>query len=536
MRANQLTVALALTAALGGAGYGLYRLGMHQAMQMPSATAPPAQAAAGADAAGGASAGRSDADTADRIGPKTGKRVLYWHDPMVPGQKFDRPGKSPFMDMELVPVYAEDGNDDGAVAVSPRVQQSLGVRTAQVTAGRLARSVQAVGSVAYNERDVALVQARSAGFVERLHVRATLDPVRKGQPLVDLYVPDWVAAQEEYLSARRMQGTRLEALVDGARQRMRLAGMTEDQIRLVESSGTVQPRLTVMAPIGGVVTELAAREGMAVMAGATLFRINGVSPVWVNAEVPESLAAQVRPGTVVQARAAALPNTTFKGKVSALLPEVDTATRTIKARIELANPGGKLVPGMFTTVDFAPATGAAALIVPTEAVIRTGKRDVVILAEEGGRFRPVEVEVGLESDGQTQIKRGLEPGQRVVVSGQFLLDSEASLKATINRMGEDSAGRDEPPAEPGAGGPGKTASDAHRGTGRIEAIDKDGVTISHGPIASLQWGAMTMGFQIAPGALPAGAKVGDSVRFELRPLADGAYKVTSMSIDTGSAK
>src|SRR5262249_17873311 len=216
-------------------------------------------------------------------------------DPMVPGQKFDKPGKSPFMDMQLVPVYADAVADEGRVTISPRVQQNLGVRTAEVTKGTLTPVVEAVGNVAYNERDVALVQARTVGFIEKLYVRAPLDPVKKDEPLAELYAPEWVAAQEEYLSVRRMSGTGLEPLADGARQRMRLAGMTEDQIHLVESTGKVHPRLTVRAPAAGVIAELAAREGMTVMAGAALFRINGLGTVWVNAEVPESRASLVRP-------------------------------------------------------------------------------------------------------------------------------------------------------------------------------------------------------------------------------------------------
>jgi len=527
MNTTKLATALVLTAAVSGTGYGLYWFGMQRGMQMSSAANAPVTASpanAGGPAAGDQAGGKID--------PKTGKRVLYWHDPMVPGQKFDKPGRSPFMDMDLVPVYADDVDDSGAVTVSPRIQQSLGVRTAEVTTGTLASTVEAVGSVAYNERDVTLVQARSNGFVERLHVRAALDPVRKGQPLAELYVPDWVAAQEEYLAVRRMEGTRLEALVDGARQRMRLAGMTDDQIRLVETSGRVQPRLTVTAPISGVVSELAAREGMTVMAGAPLFRINGLSTVWVNAEIPESAAAGVRPGTAVEARTAALPGTVLKGKVSALLPEVDPATRTVKARIEVANPGGKLVPGMFATIGISPATSSQTLLVPSEAVIQTGKRSVVILAEEGGRFRPVEVDVGAEARGLTQIRKGLDAGQRIVVSGQFLLDSESSLKATINRMGEDSAGGGNRPAEPG-----QAAGEVHRGTGRIEAIEKDNVTLSHGPIPSLKWGSMTMGFDVAQGVLPPGAKVGDTVRFEVRATKDGAYEITAMSAaSAGAAK
>jgi Cu(I)/Ag(I) efflux system membrane fusion protein len=368
--------------------------------------------------------------------PDSGRRVLYWHDPMVPGQKFDKPGKSPFMDMQLVPVYVGADADEGKVTISPRMQQNLGVRVAEVTKGVLAPAVEAVGSVAYNERNTVVVQARSNGFVETLHVRAPLDPVKKGQPLAELYVPDWVAAQEEYLSVKRMSGAGMDALLDGARQRMRLAGMTDDQIRLVDSTGKVHARVTVIAPVGGVVAELGTREGMTIMSGALLFRITGLDTVWVNAEVPESQASLVRPGIAVEARTPALPGAVFKGRVSTLLPEVNPATRTLKARVELANPGSRLVPGMFATVNFTPATRKEVLLVPTEAVIQTGKRSVVIVAQDDGKFAPVDVEIGIEADGRTEIRKGLEAGRKVVVSGQFLIDSEASLKATTTRMGD----------------------------------------------------------------------------------------------------
>jgi Cu(I)/Ag(I) efflux system membrane fusion protein len=407
-------------AAIAALGYGSYRAGMNRGMEMGS---------------GGPST--TAAQRASDIDPATGKRVLYWHDPMVPGQRFDKPGKSPFMDMQLVPVYA-DGSDEGKVAISSRVQQNLGVRVAEVKTGMLTSTVEAVGSVAYNERDVAVVQARSNGFLERLYVRAPLDPVRKGQPLAELHVPDWVGAQEEYLTAKRIgeqsAAGSLAGLAEGARQRMRLAGMSDAQIALVEASGKVQTRVTITAPISGVVGELNAREGMTVMTGAPLFRLNGLSTVWVNAELPESLAAQVRPGNPVEARASALPGAVFHGKVSAIVPEVSAATRTIKARIELANPQGQLVPGMFATVNFTPQARKEALLVPSEAVIQTGKRSVVVAALGDGRFASVDVELGLESNGQTEIRKGLQAGQKVVVSGQFLVDSEANLKAAASRM------------------------------------------------------------------------------------------------------
>ena len=430
MKNRNLIFALLVVVVMGVGGYGLYRLGMNHAMQLNSTASNAAPAAPSA----------ASAQKPGDVDGKTGKKVLYWHDPMVPGQKFDKPGKSPFMDMQLVPVYADSGGDEAAVAISPRMQQNLGVRTVEVKSGSLTSTVEAVGSVAYNERDVAVVQARSNGFLERLHVRAPLDPVRKGEPLAELYVPDWVAAQEEYLSAKRISGQSdsksLAGLADAARQRMRLAGMSDAQIAAVEAGGKVQARFIITAPIAGVIGELTAREGMTVMAGAPLFRINGLSTVWVNAEVPEISAAQVRPGNPVEARTPAVSGAVFKGKVSAILPEVNPATRTIKARIEIANPNGQLVPGMFATVSFAPAARKDVLLVPSEAVIQTGKRSVVVVAQGDGKFAPVDVEVGLDSNGQTEIRKGLQAGQKVVVSGQFLVDSEANLKASTTRMGD----------------------------------------------------------------------------------------------------
>lgn len=508
MTHGKVLIAVAVVAIAGAGGYGLYRAGVERGMAMS------------AGPAGGAAAAIPDAgpQKVGDIDRATGKQVLYWHDPMVPGQKFDRPGKSPFMDMQLVPVYADGGGESG-VTINPRVQQNLGVRTAEVRQGALKSTVEAVGSVAYNERDVAVVQARSAGFLERLYVRAPLDPVRKGQPLAELYVPDWVAAQEEYMAAKRIGAqTNQSGLAEAAAQRMRLAGMSEEQIRAIEIGGKVQPRLTITAPIGGVIGELTAREGMTVMAGAPLFRINGLSTVWVNAEVPEAAAAQVRPGNLVEARTPAATGSVFKGKVSAILPEVNPATRTIKARIEVANPGGRLIPGMFATVNFTPAARKDALLVPSEAVIQTGKRSVVVVAQADGRFAPVDVEVGLDSNGQTEIRKGLEAGQKVVVSGQFLVDSEANLKASTTRMG------DMPPAATGQG-----ADVTHRGEGKVESITKEEITISHGPIPSLRWGPMTMGFKLPAAGLPQGIAVGNSVSFAIRPTREGTFQITTIA-------
>lgn len=363
------------------------------------------------------------------------KKVLYWHDPMVPGQQFDKPGKSPFMDMELVPVYAENESNNGSVTINPNMQQSLGIRIAEAVKGHLTMTLQTVGNVAYNEGEAVIVQARATGFVEKLQVRASGEIVRKGQPVVTLLVPEWVTLQEEYLVARKLAQQGINSLVEAARQRMRLAGMSEEHIGLLESTGKAQTRLAIKAPESGVVSVLEVREGMTVMPGTTLFKLNGLNPVWINAEVPEALASHIQVGNEVKARTTALPNGVFKGKVNTLLPEVNATTRTLKARIELANPKGELVPGMFVSIDFAPTSEPEVLLVPSEAIIQTGQRTLVMVAENNGQFTPLQVEIGRESQGQTEVLKGLTAGQKVVVSGQFLIDSEASLKGATTRLG-----------------------------------------------------------------------------------------------------
>jgi Cu(I)/Ag(I) efflux system membrane fusion protein len=448
--------------------------------------------------------------------PAQGERkVLYWYDPMYPQQRFDQPGKSPFMDMQLQPKYADEAADDGSVSISPRLVQNLGIRTAEAQPGSLAPKFTAVGSVAYNERAMVVVQPRVNGFIEKLHVRAPLDPVRKGDPLVEILFPDWAAAQEEFLLLQRYPTADGASLKSAARQRLMLLGMSEEQIAAVEREGKVQNRVTLHSPVSGVVAELGAREGMTIMAGAMLFRIAGLDTVWVVAEVPETQAGLLLPGSRVEARVPAYPADTFPGKVGAILPEINPTTRTVRARIEVANTAGKLKPGMYATLMFT-SRGREALIVPSEAVIHTGERSVVILAQGEGKFRPVDVQTGAESSGHIEIRKGLKAGDRLVVSGQFLIDSEASLRSTLQRLSttEESS----PAAQP-----------LHRGTGTVRRVEPatGRVELEHGPIPTLKWPSMTMGFALADPKQASGLKSGDAVEFELggEPNKDGAYVI-----------
>jgi Cu(I)/Ag(I) efflux system membrane fusion protein len=447
----------------------------------------------------------------------SGKQVLYWYDPMAPQQKFDKPGKSPFMDMQLVPKYAGEGSEAGTVSISPQVVQNLGVRTAQVKSGALEQRLEAVGSVAYNERGVVQLQARAAGFVEKLHARAPLDPVKKGAPLVEILYPDWAAAQQEYLLLRRSTAPEMPALSQAARQRLLLLGMSEAEILALEREGTTRARVTLHSPISGVVAELGVREGMTVTAGSPLFRIVDLSTVWVNAEVPEAQAAWLRLGSTVEARVAAYPEARFEGRVGAILPEVTAATRTLRTRIELDNPGSRLKPGMFATLVFRGEPRRNSVLVPSEAVIRTGSRDVVIVALGDGKFRSTPVEVGAEAGGQSEIRKGLQEGDNVVLSGQFLIDSEASLGATLSRL----EGVEQPAAA--------QAGAAHKGRGKVKEIDAQAgrVELEHGPIPAMQWPAMSMGFVVEDKAQLSTLKKGDVVEFEVRPKPDkdGNYLV-----------
>ncbi len=512
---KRITLTLLVIVAIAGAGATGYWLALRGSM----AESMPAQSASAATAPA------SEVDGV--VQDKTGKRVLYWHDPMFPQQKFQKPSKSPFMDMMLVPVHAESGDEDGKVSINPRVVQNLGIRTIRAEMGVLEQKLEVVGSVEYNERGVVVVQPRTNGFVERVHARAPLDAVRKGAPLIELLVPEWAAAQHEFLFLLKSDAPANRELVAASRERLRLLGMSEADVALVERDRAPRARITIDSPIDGVIAELGVREGMTVMAGAMLYRLVDLATVWVNAEISEAQTAWVRPSDKVEVRVAAWPGQVFRGSVSALLPEVNTATRTLRARIELANPGARLKPGMFATLAFSSGRGQKVAIVPAEAVIQTGTRSVVILADGDGKFRPVDVEVGAEMDGKTEIRKGVKGGDTVVVSGQFLVDSEASLKGTLTRLQET------PGATAEQSSSGRTTAGLHRGLGKVNEINaKTGeVNLSHDPMPSIKWLAMTMGFRVEDSKALAGLKKGDIVDFEMRgePDKDGNYVIVRIA-------
>ncbi|MBU2397131.1 MAG: efflux RND transporter periplasmic adaptor subunit, partial [Alphaproteobacteria bacterium] len=364
------------------------------------------------------------------------REILYWYDPMIPNERYPGPGKSS-MNMDTIPRYADEGGDSATpgVRIDPALTQNLGVRYATARRGDLEGDLSATAILDYNERDIAVVQSRADGFVQRVYNRAPGDVIVAGAPLVDLLIPSWGGAQTEYLAVRR---TGNSPLIQAARQRLILLGMSETLITSVERSGRPRNTITITSPTGGVIKTLGVRAGMSVTQGMTLAEINGLATVWVNAAIPEALASQLRAGQSVGVALAAFPGERFTGRLTALLPELVGDSRTVTGRIEMTNRGGRLRPGMFGRITFGGGS-TSALLVPTEAVIRTGERDIVMLALPEGRYRPAEVRIGREAGGQTEILAGLGEGERIVASGQFLIDSEASLTGVTARpIGETS--------------------------------------------------------------------------------------------------
>ncbi len=375
--------------------------------------------------------GRPSSDQLGRSA-ESGRKILYYYDPMVPQEHYQDPAALSSMGMKTVPKYADEsaaGTASPGVTVDPAAAQNLGIRIAAAQIGNLASTVSATGSIDFNQRDVAIVQARSGGFVTRVYARAPGDVIAAGAPLADVQLPEWGGAQTEFLAVKRLGRPELTA---AARQRLKLLGMSDGLIASVERSGRTNGTVTIASPIAGVIQTLDARAGMTLAQGQTLAQVNGIDTVWLNAALPETQAASVRVSQRATATLTAFPGETFGGRIIAILPTAQADSRTLTVRIALANRGRRLRPGMFAAVALG-SNGGAALLVPSEAVIRTGTRTIVMLATGQGRYRPAEVRIGREGGGQTEILAGLSSGEKVVASGQFLLDSEASLSGIATR-------------------------------------------------------------------------------------------------------
>ncbi|MBO4150025.1 efflux RND transporter periplasmic adaptor subunit [Enterobacter ludwigii] len=361
------------------------------------------------------------------------RKVLFWYDPMKPDVKFDKPGKSPFMDMDLVPKYADENSEKSSagIRIDPTQVQNLGLKTQKVTRGTLNYSQTIPANVSYNEYQFVIVQARSEGFVEKVYPLTIGDHVKKGTPLIDITIPDWVEAQSEFLLLSGTGGTPTQ--IKGVLERLRLAGMPDDDIQRLRATRTIQTRFTIKAPIDGVITAFDLRTGMNISKEKVVAQIQGMDPVWISAAVPESIAYLLKNSSQFDISVPAYPDKSFPVEKWNLLPSVDQTTRTLQVRLQVSNKDELLKPGMNAFLKL-NTQNPEMLLIPSQAVIDTGKEQRVITVDADGRFVPKKIHVLHESQQQSAIDTGLNEGDSVVVSGLFLIDSEANITGALERM------------------------------------------------------------------------------------------------------
>ncbi len=469
----------------------------------------------GAGLAGGFFLAKMTSTTSEKPAASSQREILYWKAPMDPDYRRDEPGKSP-MGMDLVPVYAEEGAGDDAarlVRINPVVQNNIGVRTAPVERSTLHRMIDTIGFVRTNEEETAIVDVRTEGWIETLYVKSPGEEVHKGQALFDLYSRPLVSAQEEYLQAIRIGK---ETLIRAAKSRLDALGMSGRQIASIKKSGKARRLVRITAPQDGIITMLGVGEGAFVKPGRQIMMLADLSTVWVLAEVFETEANWVRAGQDVKMRLEAMPGRIWPGMVDYIYPSLNASARTLQVRLRFDNPDGALKPDMYTKVRIKTDPQVNVLNIDREALIRTGKSTRVILALDDGQFQPAKVVAGMESNDRVEILEGLTEGETIVVSSQFLIDSEASLKGTTLRMG--------------APLPAKAISEA-KAMGIIKSlmINHGMITIQHEPVADFGWPAMSMDFMTVPQNLE-GMTVGDLVHFSVRELADdnGNFVITAI--------
>jgi Cu(I)/Ag(I) efflux system membrane fusion protein len=365
--------------------------------------------------------------------------LLYWVAPMDPNYRRDKPGKSP-MGMDLIPVYADSaGSGNGSITIAPEVVQNLGVRTAVAERSRLWRGIDTVGYIDYDESLVSHIHLRTEGWIENLMVQSEGERVTRGQRLFDLYSPELVNAQEEFLQALKFDNPGMQ---QASKDRLDALGVSASQIQALQKSRQVQQRVAVYAPQDGVVSTLPVREGMFVKPADRVMSLADLSQVWLLAEVFERQADWVEVGQDADVVLPYQPGTQLEGRVEYIYPGLDPKTRTLKVRLRFANPDETLKPNMYANVKIYGGPRENVIVIPLEALIRTGREERVVIDLGEGRFASRSVTAGIESGDWVEILSGIEPGDRVVTSGQFLIDSEASLKASLQRMqpvGEEAA-------------------------------------------------------------------------------------------------
>ena len=370
------------------------------------------------------------------------RRILYYRNPMGLPDTSPVPKKDA-MSMDYIPVYADEGGDAGGIVrISPARMQMLGVRTEEVAMRpALTRTIRATGTLQFNERRLATITTKAAGWIERLTVAATGDPVRQGEVLAELYAPDLVAAEQEYLVAARMPG----ALTTASLQRLRALDVPDDEITRLRKTGKVSRRIAVEAPADGVVIEKLVQEGMRIEPGQALYKTADLRDVWLIADVQEQDLGLIRAGEKAQAHFVAFPGKSFDGTVEFIYPSLSPETRTARVRIVIPNPDAALRAAMYASVEIAvPAADKPMLAVPTSAVIDSGARQVVLLDRGEGRFEPRPVRLGTQAGDWIEVIDGVKAGEKVVTSANFLIDAESNLRAALQGFGNPPAPERQP--------------------------------------------------------------------------------------------
>ena len=436
-----------------------------------------------------------------------GQSPLYWYDPMIPDERHPGPGKSS-MGMDTIPKCPNESAQAG-VTVSPAMLQNLGVRMARVETRDVAPIIRAVGTVEFDERQLYEVQTLTPGFVESLSVRAEGEPIGAGRVVAQVYSPDLLGAQNEYRALLSARSPSAASLRGAARNRLRLLGMPDESVRRLDRGGAPQRTYPVVSRASGVVTKIGARQGAQVSPGQSIVTVQGLGRVLVVADVPEASLGGVHRGQPAEIIFSAYPGEVRQGVVDYIFPSLNAQSRTARVRITLSNPDGRLRQGMFANVSL-QGTGGSAVVVPSEAVIDTGRRRVVIVKREGA-FIPAAVTIGRDADEYTQILSGVRPGEDVVVSGQFLIDSEASLSGVVARLRANQA----PPPQLAVA------------RGMVLSVDAPNsqVTISHQAVPEVGWPPMTMTFKVAQPSMLRGLARGSRIEFAFGAQTEGGSYV-----------
>jgi multidrug efflux pump subunit AcrA (membrane-fusion protein) len=461
------------------------------------------------------------------------QKILYYRNPMGLADTSPTPKKDP-MGMDYLPVYAEEQSSTAAspaqITISPEKVQQLGVRTEAATRRVLVKPVRAVGRIEPDERRIYAITPKFEGYIERLHVNATGQSVSKGQPLFEVYSPELVAAQREYVIAARSSMALTTPAMSGhgstpkipeaSLTRLKNWGISDGQLNALVASGDVQRTLVFHSPVSGIVTEKKALHGMRFLPGDMLYQVTDLSSVWVIVDIAEQDIHQISTGNKARIRINAYPDNVFEGRVTYLYPALSSATRTVPVRMELANPGQLLKPGMFAQVDVMTTARTAVVTVPTSAVMDSGIRRIVFVQIGNGRFEPREVTLGQRNRTHAEVLTGVREGEQVVVSANFLMDAESNLKAVINKTAR---------TAPSSSSPAKTTV-GHQAEGTVDSIDAAAGTLSitHGPVASLGWPGMTMDFVLAHSGLLTGIAPGAVIRFEFVERQPGEWVITSI--------